>query len=44
MFILEFGQVVDVLIDNDIEVVGLIVRCDIASCEGLPHHAGIWLL
>jgi hypothetical protein len=40
MFILEFGQVVDILVNNDPQIVALVVRRDIALREGFGHGAG----
>lgn len=37
MLVLEFGQVVHVLVDNDVKVIGLIMRCDIACAERFRH-------
>jgi hypothetical protein len=37
MLILELRQVVDVLVDGDIEVVWLVVRCDVCLGEGFRH-------
>lgn len=37
MLILEFGQVVDVFIHNDPEIIGLVMRGDIALRESLYH-------
>jgi hypothetical protein len=39
MLILERSQVVDILVDNNVEVVGLVVRCDVCLGEGLRHLA-----
>jgi hypothetical protein len=39
MLILERCQVVDILVDNNVEVVGLVVRCDVCLGEGLRHLA-----
>lgn len=37
MLILEFGQVVDILINNDPEVVWLVMRCYVTLREDLGH-------
>jgi hypothetical protein len=34
---LELGQVVDIVIDNDVQVVGLVVRRNVVGCEGFRH-------
>ena len=39
MLLLELGQVVDIVIDNDVEVVGLVVRRNVVGCEGFRHVA-----
>lgn len=39
MLILERSQVVDILVDNNVEIVGLVVRCDVCLGEGLRHLA-----
>jgi len=41
MFILELGEVVDVLVDDDVEVGGLVMRCDIALGESFGHGEGM---
>jgi hypothetical protein len=38
--VLELGQVVDVLVDDDVQVVGLVMRLDVAGCEGFRHDGG----
>ncbi len=37
MLILEFGQVVDVLVDNDVEIIGFVVGGHIGRRESLGH-------
>lgn len=37
VIILELGQVVDVAVDNDVEVVGLVVRSNVADSKCLGH-------
>jgi hypothetical protein len=37
VLLLELGQVVDIVIDNDVEVVGLVVRRNVVGCEGFRH-------
>lgn len=37
VIVLEFGQVVDILINNDPEGVGLVMRRDVACTESLGH-------
>ena len=37
MVVLEGGQVVHIAIDNDVQVVGLVVRRNVAYSEGLGH-------
>ncbi len=37
MLFLELGQIVDLLVDDDPEVVGLVVRGNVAGGEGLGH-------
>jgi hypothetical protein len=39
VLVLEFGQVVDILIDDDVQVVGLVMRLDIAGGESFRHDA-----
>jgi hypothetical protein len=39
VLILERSQVVDILVDNNVEVVGLVVRCHVCLGEGLRHLA-----
>lgn len=39
MFVLKLGQVVHVLINYNVEVVGFVVGCHIGSCECLGHDA-----
>ena len=41
VLLLELGQVVDIVIDNDVEVVGLVVRRNVVGCEGFRHFA-LW--
>ena len=38
MLILELGQVIDVLVDDDVEVGRLVMRCNIALREGFGHR------
>ena len=38
--ILKCGQVVDVAVDNDVEIVGLVVRRNVSRGEGLGHGYG----
>lgn len=38
--VLELCQIVDVVVDNDVEVVALVVRRDVALCEGFGHVGG----
>jgi hypothetical protein len=40
MFILEFGQVVDIFVNNDPEVVWLVMRRYVTLREDLGHHEG----
>ena len=40
MLILKFCEVIDVLVDDDVEVVRLVVRCDVAGSKCLSHCAG----
>lgn len=40
MLVLELGQVVDIAIDDDVQVAGLVVRGNVAGCEGLGHGCG----
>ena len=42
MVVLELGQVVDIAIDNDVQVVGLVVRRNVACGEDLGHGGGYW--
>lgn len=35
--ILKLGQVIDILVDNDPEGVGLVMRRNVACAEGLGH-------
>lgn len=37
MFILKLGQIVDILIDDDPQVVALVMRCDVALGECFRH-------
>ena len=37
VLILELGQVVNVAVNDDVQAVGLVVRCDVAGCESLGH-------
>ena len=37
MFILELGQIIDILIDDDPEVIGLAMRRDVVLGESLGH-------
>lgn len=37
VLLLELGQVVDIVIDNDVEVVGLVVRRNVVGCEWFRH-------
>lgn len=37
VFVLELGQIVHVFVDDDPQVVGLVVRGDVARLEGLRH-------
>ena len=37
VLLLELGQVVDIVIDNDVEVVGLVMRRNVVGCEGFRH-------
>lgn len=37
MIVLEFGQVVDILINNDPEGIGLVMRRNVACTESLGH-------
>lgn len=39
MLVLELGEVVDILVYDDPEVVRLVMRRDIAGCEGFRHVA-----
>jgi hypothetical protein len=39
VLVLEFGQVVDILVDDDVQVVGLVMRLDVAGGEGFRHGA-----
>jgi hypothetical protein len=39
VFILELGQVVDILIDDDVQVVGFVMRLDVADSESFRHDA-----
>lgn len=41
VFILELCQVVDILVNDDVEVVGLVVRRDVGGRESLRHF-GVW--
>jgi hypothetical protein len=41
VLLLELGQVVDIVIDDDVEVVGLVVRRNVVGCEGL-RHVVVW--
>jgi hypothetical protein len=41
MLILELGEIVDVLVDDDVEVGGLVMRCDIALAESFGHGEGM---
>jgi hypothetical protein len=38
MLVLKLGEVIDILINDDVEVVGLVVRCHVGSGECLRHH------
>jgi hypothetical protein len=37
MLVLEFGQVVDIVVNNDPEIVWLVVRCYVTLREDLGH-------
>lgn len=39
MLVLELGEIVDILIDNDVEVVGLLVSRDLVCLEDFRHCA-----
>jgi hypothetical protein len=41
VLLLELSQVVDIVIDNNVEVVGLVVRRNVVGCEGFRHFA-LW--
>lgn len=40
VIVLELGYIVDVLIDNDVQVVRLVMRRDVACLESLGHDDG----
>jgi hypothetical protein len=40
MFILELGQVIDILVHDNPQIIALVVRCDIALGEGFGHSCG----
>jgi len=40
MLLLELGEIVDILVDNDPETVGLVVRRDVGGLVGLRHDGG----
>lgn len=40
MIILELGKVVDVAVDGDVKVIGLVVRRHLGGCEDLGHGYG----
>jgi hypothetical protein len=44
VLVLEFCKVVDILVDNNVEIIGLVVRCDLAGCKCLPHYACVPVL
>jgi hypothetical protein len=45
VLILEFGQVIHILVDDDVEIVWLVVRCHLAGGECLPHcHGDVMLV
>lgn len=37
MLVLKLGQVVDIFIDHNVEIVGLVVACHVGSSERLGH-------
>ena len=37
VLVLEFGEVVDIFVDDDVEVIGLIMRRHVCLREGLGH-------
>lgn len=37
MVVLEAGQIVDILIDNNVEVIRLVMRRNVGGCESLGH-------
>lgn len=39
VLVLELGKIVDILVHDDPEVVGFVMRRDVASCEGFRHFA-----
>ena len=41
VLILEFRQVVNVLIDDDVQIIWLVVRCDIARSKRLDHRPSV---
>jgi hypothetical protein len=41
VLVLEFSQVVNVVVDDDEEIIGLIMRCYIALAECFRHREGI---
>lgn len=40
MVVLELREIVDILVYNDVQVVGLIMRLDVADGESFRHGAG----
>jgi hypothetical protein len=37
VILLELGQIIDVIIDGDVQVIRLVMRCNLGSCENLRH-------
>ena len=37
---MKLGQIIDILIDNDVKVIALVMRRDIALGKGLRHFEG----
>jgi hypothetical protein len=40
MLILKLGQIVDVLVDNDVEIIRLVMRRYVTLREGFRHNGG----